>query len=159
MSIDEIFQLEKHLETAFAGILATATPHVFLSRSVDVAKSPRLDVKTTIGQSLNHAKAMIDRVRWIYDAYEGEMKIKVVTNRTAEEKSDAHYKLIGQLRARMQLYYVTQEWTKQNSPLIIKDVRETSSTTNEVDENDLDISELTFYVLFGINAKVWPPNL
>lgn len=159
MSTDEIFQFEKNLESAFAGILSTATPHVFLSRSTDIAQSPRLDIKATVGQTQNHAKAMIDRVRWVYDTYDAAIEVKVTTNRTSEEKSDAHYKLIGQVRARMQLYYVTQEWTKQNSPLIVMDIREANSDASFVDENDLDISALTFAIYFSINPKVWPPNL
>jgi len=159
MNTDEIFQFEKNLEAAFAGILSTATPHVFLSRTTDVAKSPRLDIRATVGQTQNHAKAMIDRVRWVYDTYDGAIEVKITTNRTSEEKSDAHYKLVGQVRARMQLYWITQEWAKQNSPLLVMDVREASSDASFVDENDLDTSTLTFAIYFSINPKVWPPNL
>ena len=159
MNLDDLFQFEKNLEAAFAGILSTATPHVYLSRSTDSNQSPRLEIKATVGQTQNHAKSMIDRGRWVYDTYDGTIEVNVVTNRTSEAKSDAHYKLVGQVRARMQLYWVTQEWVKQNSPLLVMDVREASSDASFVDENDLDTSTLTFAIYFSINPNAWPTNL
>ena len=159
MNLDDLFQFEKNLEAAFSGILSTATPHVYLSRSTDTNQSPRLEIKATVGQTQNHAKGMIDRVRWVYDTYDGTIEVKVVTNRTSEAKSDAHYKLIGQVRARMQLYWITQEWTKQNSPLLVMDVREASSDTSFDDEMNLDTSTLTFAIYFSINPNAWPNNL
>ena len=159
MNLDDLFQFEKNLESAFCGILKTATPNVYLSRSSDISQSPRLEIKATVGQTQNHAKSMIDRVRWVYDTYDGAIEVKITTNRTSEAKSDAHYKLVGQVRARMQLYWITQEWVKQNSPLLVMDVREASSDASFVDENDLDISTLTFAIYFSINPKAWPTNL
>lgn len=159
MNLDTLFQFENHLEAAFSGILETATPNVFLSRVTDASKSPRLDIRASVVEGLNHAKQMIDGVRWVYDTYTGEIEVKVVTNRTSEEKSNAHNVLKGQVRARMQLYWVTQEWTKQNSPLLVMDVREASNTTSERDEQDLDTSILTYALIFSINPKAWPTNL
>jgi len=159
MSTDEIFKFENNLESSFCGILKTATPHVYLSRMVDSAQSPRLEIKATTGQTQNHAKLAVDRVRWVYDTYDGTIEVKIVTNRTSEAKSDAHAKLVGQARARMQLYYITQEWTKQNSPLLVMDVREASSDTSFDDEMNLDTSTLTFAIYFSINPNAWPTNL
>lgn len=159
MNLDTLFQFENHLENAFKGILKTATPNVYLSRSTDNSESPRLDIRASVVEGLNHAKLAIDGVRFVYDTYAGEIEIKVVTNRTTEEKSNAHNVLKGQVRARMQLYYVTQEWTKQNSPLLIMDVREASNTTSESDEDDLDTSILTYALIFCINSNAWPTNL
>lgn len=159
MNLDTLFQFESHLENAFKGILQTATPNVYLSRSTDNSESPRLDIRASVVEGLNHAKLAVDGVRWVYDTYTGEIEVKVVTNRTTEEKSNAHNILKGQVRARMQLYYVTQEWAKQNSPLLIMDVREASNTTSEADEDDLDTSILTYALIFCISPNAWPTNL
>jgi len=104
MNLDTLFQFENHLENAFKGILKTATPNVYLSRSTDNSESPRLDLRASVVEGLNHARLAIDNVRFVYDTYAGEIEIKVVTNRTTEEKSNAHNILKGQVRARMQLY-------------------------------------------------------
>ena len=159
MNLDTLFQFESHLESAFKGILQTATPNVYLSRSTDDAQSPRLDIRASVVEGLNHSRLAIDGVRFVYDTYTGEIEVKVVTNRTSEEKSNAHNILKGQVRARLQQYYVTQEWTKQNSPLLIMDVREASNTTSEADEDDLDTSILTYAIIFSISPNAWPTNL
>ena len=159
MNLDTLFQFESHLESAFKGILQTATPNVYLSRETNTAQSPRLDIRASVVEGLNHSRLAIDGVRFVYDTYTGEIEVKVVTNRTSEEKSNAHNILKGQVRARLHQYYVTQEWTKQNSPLLIMDVREASNTTSEADEDDLDTSILTYAIIFCISPNAWPTNL
>ena len=159
MKNEEIFQFEKHLESAFSGILSTAGPNIYSSRNVDIAQSPRLEIKAVVGETANHSKAMIDRTRWVYDAYTGSLEIRIVTNRESEKKSGAHHELLGTVRARLQQYYVTQEWAKQKTPLLIMDIRESGTADSFTDENDIDISVLTFAIYFSINPQSWPANL
>lgn len=153
---EEIYKLEEHLEAGFMQILQPCTEFVYSSRDPQTLKSPRLEVKAVSGGVYDkHAHVFMPGQDQMYDTWEGQMFITVVTNRTTDIPTNIHTQLIGKMRYRMTLPMVRRAWA--NDIVIITDVREQGTEDSFVDANDIDITVISFYTLFNINTSgVWP---
>jgi hypothetical protein len=99
---------------------------------------------------------------WIYSAYEGRIELDVVTNRSLEADTGAHYTLLGEVRARMQQHaLIAWQDDQENStfPILIFDIREDGTSDDVEDLENLDTSKLIYNVLFSINPTSLPTDL
>ena len=163
MDFPLIMQLERHVEATFFGVLTGVCENVYQSRQTNINASPRVTIKAITGEVFQRQKLPISiPPGWIYSAYEGQVQITVVTNRTTEAKSDAHYTLIGEVRERCQQYNMNawQNATPEGTlPVLVFDIREGGTSDEIQDTEDLDLTQISFNILFSINPAVLPTNL
>lgn len=166
MDLSEILQLEKNVENTMMGVLSAACENVYHSRQVDINATPRISFKAVIGPEFQNQKLIISQdPGWIYSSYAGVIKSTVSTNRTTEQKSDAHNETLGVARLRHHQFYVNQ-WQEAQSavdpatlPLLIFDIRPAENEDDEEDTDDIDNTTLTHTILFSINPAALPTNL
>jgi hypothetical protein len=155
--LNVILQFERWLEEGFREILASVAPNVYTSRDIKTANSPRITILANIiGLASMHVHPTTGG-NSIYDAFEGEIEVEVETNRATEAKSNAHYELLGGVRAAMIDYLAQGAWNQSN-PLRITDIRP-QEAPHTVDEDNLDSTKLSFYIVFNVNPSQWPDNL
>lgn len=166
MSLATVLQFEKHLETGFIELLSGACQHIYGSLSSELAESPRVTVRATVGEiNGNHEHVFEDggadeggHFRSAYDAYNASVECIIETNRITEEKSDAHYSLIGEVRAKMQRDYAVLNWNQGNPIAINTDLREVGSIRAVNDEKTIDSTTITFTFVFNVKPESWPAN-
>lgn len=159
MNLEELLQLEKHLETGFTGLLKTVCANSDSSRSIDTSSSPRIEIKCYVGEVFQRQSHLLNSGEQIYDTYNGRVELKLKTNRHTEDKSDAHHVLIGQTRAKCQQFNVRGTWKQYQDDVLVFDIREAGTDQSIVDTDDMDVTRLTFNLLFSINPASWPENL
>lgn len=160
MNLPELLQLERHVESTFAGLLADACENVYRSRQTDSNKTPRISIKAINGGIFQNQKLPIFTApRWIYSAYQGRVELTIATNRTTEEDTDAHYILIGDVRARCHQHNI-ETWQNDRAyyapPVFVFDIREGETSDDVQDTENLDMTKISFNILFSINPTQLP---
>ncbi len=157
MNVEELYQFEQWLETGFAAILAGTCPNIYTSREADELISPRVEIKAILGPALQHHKGSYGGVTTEHDAFEATLEITIVTNRSGNEGTLNHPRLIGSVRSRLVMRYLIQNW---KSPVtLINDIRGTVTIDTFSDENDIDNTSLSYYILFNVAPTAWPQSL
>ncbi len=164
-SLAEVLQFEKWTEQGFVELLSTACKNVYDSMDIATADSPRVIVRVTIGEiNGNHEHVFTEggadesgHFRSAFDAYDAIVEMEIATNRETEAKTDAHYLLVGAVRAIMQRDYVVINWN-QNNPIYVNDVRQQATERTVDADKNLDITTIPHYFLFNVKPESWPPN-
>ena len=163
MELRELLKLERHIEGVIVGAMEGACEFIYYSRMAEISNSPRIVVKSIVGSVFQNQKLPITTAPgWIYSAYEGQIVLDVVTNRTLEEDTGAHYTLLGEVRARMQQHALLAWQDEQENsvfPVLIFDIREDSTSDDADDTENLDTTTLTYNVLFSINPTSIPEDI
>ena len=154
MTREELFQFEYWLELAFAGLLAGTCPLIYKSREADELQSPRIEIKAVLGKALEHRKAYSDGVTNDFDAYEATLEITVATNRAAVEGTPTHNQLLGSVRSRVSMKYALANW--ESDVTVINDIRPQGTIDTFSDENCIDLTSLSFYLVFNVKPSAWP---
>tara|TARA_R110000868_G_scaffold202766_1_gene450537 strand:+ start:126 stop:593 length:468 start_codon:yes stop_codon:yes gene_type:complete len=154
MTLDELYQFERWTEEGFAAILAGVCPKIYASREPCDLESPRVEIKAVIGPALQHSKSFTSGSTDAYDAFEAALEITIVTNRTGNEWTMNHPRLIGSVRSRLTMRYLIGRWS---SPVVVPaDLRATGTADTFSDENDIDTTSLTYYLVFNVAPTAWP---
>lgn len=159
--IENIMQLERHLEDAFEKVLKAAGATVFRSRGVSLTASPRVEIVAEVGNVLNHTYNFRDGIRWAYDAWKGSLTAMIVTNRTqTESRTSAHQRLLGLVRAALQQFRLAGSDNKVGAAwpgviVFLTDIREAGTLQRFEDEDDLDYSEVRWDLIFNVNPAMW----
>ena len=157
MNLDELYQFEKLLETGFAQLLAGVCPDIYTSREAAELVSPRVEIKAVLGPALQHHKASYAGSTSEHDAFEATLEVTIATNRTGNEGTLNHPRLIGSVRSRLVMRQIVQTW---KSPVaLIADIRGTGTIDTFSDENDIDFTTLSYYLTFSVAPSAWPTNL
>mgnify|MGYP000284708416 CR=1 FL=1 len=152
----EIYQVEKHMETAIASLLFGVCTNIYKSRQNRDLASSRVELKAILGENVEHRKIFPQNggpPQDAFDAWTGAIEITVATNRSVDADVDNHSMLLGAVRARLTNRYLRANFTH---PIIaITDIRDSGTLDSFVDENDIDISVLSFYTLVNIKPEAW----
>lgn len=158
--IDNICQFEKHLEDGFAYILSGLAARVYdtATRNQD-AVTPRIEVKAIIGSYIEHRHPFSNGGTPVsaYDVYNASIEVTIVTNRTVNDSTQDHRRLIGLVRSRMLLGHVIQNW--QGNIIYPQDVRPVGTADTFTDEMDLDYTVMTHDIVMVVNPAAWPATL
>jgi hypothetical protein len=157
MNLDELYQFEHWLEAGFKQLLSGVCPSIYASREAQDLISPRVEIKAVLGPALDHHKATYAGATSEHDAFEATLEVTVVTNRTGNEGTMNHARLIGSVRSRLVMRQIVQTW--QSSVALIADIRGTGTVDTFTDENDIDTSSLSYYLAFSVAPSAWPTNL
>lgn len=137
----------------FDGILAGTCDSIYKSREPSDMVSPRVEVKAIVGPIMDHSRSFQDGTN-SYDAFEATLEITVVTNRTGNEGTMNHARLIGSVRSRMTMRRLLGCW--QSSALAPVDLIGTGTADTFSDENDIDTTVLTYYTANTVKQAAWP---
>lgn len=169
-NLTELFQLERWGEEGFQYGLSTqlviAPEAINISRQSSVANSPRIELKVTIGEELNHHHLIGNE--WMCDTFNGTLEALVVTNRQSVIATDTHYALMGRLRACLKAHYSNiavngmpptnvnpLPWWSQTY-ISITDIRSAGTTDTWSDDKNLDYSKLSYSLILNIKPDAWP---
>jgi hypothetical protein len=152
----EIYQVEKHMETATASLLSGVCTNIYKSRQNRDLASSRVELKAILGENVEHRKIFPQNggpAQEAFDAWTAAIEITIATNRSVDADVDNHSMLLGAVRARLTNRYLLANFTH---PIIaITDIRDSGTLDSFVDENDIDISVLSFYTLVNIKPNAW----
>ena len=152
----EIYQVEKHMEDAIASILFGACSNIYKSRQDRDLASSRIELKAILGENVEHRKIFPRNgapPREAFDAWTGAIEITVATNRSDDAMVDNHSVLLGVIRSRLTNRYFLDNFSH---PIIaITDIRDSGTLDSFMDENNIDISVLSFYTLVNIKPEAW----
>ena len=157
MNLDELYQFEHWLETGFKQLLAGVCPSIYGSREASDLVSPRVEIKAVLGPALQHHKASYAGATSEHDAFEATIEVTIVTNRTGNEGTLNHPRLIGSVRSRLVMRQIVQTW--QSPVALIADIRGTGTIDTFSDENDIDFTTISYYLAFSVAPSAWPSNL
>lgn len=164
LKLNQLFQLESHLENSFRDglvseqVVADAS-RVYISRTSDLGASPRIELKAIVGEVQNHQHLFPDE-SFTWDAWAAQIEALVVTNRTTESAEDTHHAMLGRLRACLMPLYTRYNtnplWWWKSDAVQITDIREQGTEDTFVSDDDLDYSKLRYYCIFNIVPDAWP---
>jgi len=163
MTIDEILRFEFHVEAVFSDLLNGAAENIYPSRSSDINNTPRIELKAvTLGITQERQKLIINTPPgWIYSAFNGNLITKISTNRTTENRSEAHATVVGLTRSRLQQFSL-QAWNDAQTsdiPIIVYDIREGETDDSVNDDDNVDVTQITHNIQFSINPNALPETL
>jgi hypothetical protein len=92
-----------------------------------------------------------------HDAFEATLEVTIATNRKGNEGTLNHPRLIGSVRSRLTMRKIIQAWKSQVA--LIDDIRGTGTIDTFSDENDIDFTSLSYYLVFNVAPTAWPSNL
>jgi len=164
-ALKDIFQFERWLEEGFKEILTGIVESIYTSLNTTTAQTPRIVIRAIVeGINGKHEHVFTDggedeggHFRSVFDAYDAIIETEIVTNRTTEEKSNAHFEVVGAVRSLMQRDGVYLNWPN-SSPLMVNDVRQNESERDVDNELNLDRMAIKHYVLFNVKPESWPAN-
>lgn len=158
MDLSELLQLERHVEDGFAGALKGAVPQVNPSQSSETARTPRIDFTAIIG-AVHGQRKLLPSGREMFNAWFAQLQTTAVTNRTSEKKSEAHNRMLGEIRARCQRFAILPEWRKYSDAILLMDIREDGTEDSIEDSNDLDKTQINWAILFSLNPEAIPNDI
>lgn len=150
-TLAEIYQLEKHIETGVSTLLDGTTANIYTSRETTDLASERIEIKAILGENLEHRHPFSDGSS-VFDVWTATLELTVATNRG--ENSQNHSELLGKVRARITKKYFDANFTHEI--IVTLDVRDSGTIDSFSDENDIDISTLSFYLVVNVKPSAWP---
>lgn len=152
-SIDEIYQLEEHIEYAVKLILTDgAGITCYRQKETDTKLSPWAEVQCTgISANGKQYKTGSNGFNWPID-FACTLSVAVTTNR--EQNTASHKTYLG--KARRHLYDLSQ-WTNVRLPYhAVSLVSESGSSAVFVEDERFDSTVLQFRVNFVVRHDAWP---
>jgi|DEB3_MinimDraft_2_1074329.scaffolds.fasta_scaffold04937_3 hypothetical protein len=153
VALSELYQVEKHVEAAFRTILEGVGSHIYVSREQVDIESNRLELKCKLGESIEHRRIFTNGDQ-THDTWEAQLEITVASNRGEITHIDNHSALLGETRKRMTLRYSKHNLT--SDVIEITDIRDTGTVDSFSDDNNIDITVLTYYLVVAIRPEAWP---
>jgi hypothetical protein len=152
--IETLLKFEETIEPQLVAALNTAgAGNVFAAHSVSEISTPCLSVKLLVGATNGHLFKDPVTGFWMWDQWAVQVVGEVRTNRYANADSHATY------RAKMRL--VMLDFKRKINPLLnyhaLADLPREDGTSNFVDEeNNHDLSQITFSAVLAIKRDAWP---
>ena len=162
MDIPELLQFERHIESLAAAFVSGLCEFIYTSRTTNTNQTPRIELKAVVDGIVDERQKLLiaQKPGWIYSAYNGRLSAKVTTNRTTDDREQAHNELIGLVRSRLQQFYIIgyQEAQTNTLPILIYDIRQAQTEDTELDTEDLDVTQIVNSIQFSINKSALPYN-
>lgn len=153
VALTELYQIEKHVESAFETMLGGVASNIYCSRKQADIESTRLELKCILGENLEHRKYFTNGDQ-AHDTWESQLQITVASNRGEITHIDNHSALLGATRAKMTLRYSKHNLT--SDVIEILDIRDSGTVDSFNDDNNIDFTVLTYYLVVTIKPEAWP---
>lgn len=163
--LDTLFQTERWLDEGFVSVLTLGgVSNPLPSRTGETLQSPYTTIYCTTGEILGdhqfYRQGSPGKLKF-FDIFSGNLVTEVVTNRVDEEGQPTlhnHVKMLGKLRKSLQVPFILSHWDT-DFYLEIIDCRQEQTIDSFVDEDSLDHSQISWYLVYRYTLASWPANL
>lgn len=160
---DTIYDQETALEDALVAVLPGYGLNPFTVRGdeelpAEGLPADRVDVTVALGEVQGH-KSQVTPGQWAYDAWRGQIKVDIYTQRRAKTDPAYDAKLHRRLRARVRraFQYFEGKFTEAVLPYhTLTQVREAGTTPTIDAGDDTDVSTILFDCIIGVRSGQWP---
>ena len=157
----QVYNLDA-VEDAIVQILRGPLANVYGRRSTENQTTPCvaviLQVGTPEGKRFIRFPENKNAIVQPLNTWNFELKAQVITNRT--NNGDQHGTICGKVRALLQYAWLTLTFTESVAPYhSITDIRESGAPSDFIDDDNLDVTELTFTGMLNIRDNAWPAQL
>lgn len=154
----QVFDLDS-VEDAFVTILRGFDVAAYGRRSTEERVTPcvelALQTEAVQGQRFNRFPTVKSELSQPYSAWNFMLKAKVSSERS--NNGTYHREIVGKVRAFLQYYWLTITFTPIVSPFhAITDIREDGAPSETFEEDNIDITELSFTGMLNIRDTAWP---
>lgn len=155
-TLADLYAFEKYFENAAVTFLEAATgAQVFASASLETFVTPRLEIAFRAMEATEPVDAPITGGLEEYRKYAGNFEATIVTDSSVgtPQTRAFHLELVGKVRAA--LLRTEPNWNATTLPFYgVKLIRQVSM--DRTADGDLELSLLTWDVLFSIRDNVYP---
>ena len=153
----ELYRFEDVVESAMAALLTANTITNAIQQGTGSLSTPRVEIQFTPGSQDGQYQIVSSDVRPC--CWDGELKFRIITNRGVNKSTHKDYR--SKIRMLMHNRYSSTYWSSAfhstNLPYHdIMNIEETGTAINISADDNLDESEITFKVKFGIKSDAWP---
>lgn len=153
-----LFSVEESIELVFVGLIQNAgVLNIYPSRSNDSEETPCVEVALITGDALRHGKIHFigEQKMGAYspDAWSSQLVFTIKTQRGTNNSSHKQY--IGKIRDQIRMIKIAGFWNP-DSYYRIAGVSGGASKRFSDDDKNLDITEMTYSMDFGIHPDAWP---
>lgn len=144
--------IEPALKTLFETNISATGFHVFTTQETDEVTTPRIVLMLKMGTGTEDTHIHMDGVRY-QKGFNASLSFGVITKRTGKSNQASHGYIRGRLRELMQsltfdsdilpYHHLVKFWESGTQPQI-------------QDENDYDVSQISFDGFIGIRLGAWP---
>jgi hypothetical protein len=157
-NVETLLAFEEPLELAFVSILSTRAgiANVFPSRSTDTAESPWVEVSLVTNDPIRkkvHELGPEQAGTVSPDGWTAQLDFKITTQRNTN--GSLHKVYIGRIRDWIRLRRVNPIWDV-TSYYRISGFEGGACKKLSDDDNNLDITIMTYTLVFGIHPDAWP---
>lgn len=150
------------VEVAFCTILSGLGIKAFKKRTIETRTTPCVEVSLQTngvqGQRNLRFPLITNDLVQPYSAYKYTLTCSVYSER--QENGSYHAKTVAKVRAYLQYYWLTNTFTETVSPYhSITEIREADSPSDIAQEDNLDITQLTFTGVLNIRDNAWPNEI
>jgi hypothetical protein len=162
-----LYEFETNMENGFQTILTaplgSITGNIYTQRQNVEKKSPRCELKFTLGSYTGH-KGQDNAGVWRYDMWRFKLEATFITDR--QENFAAHELMIGQTRACLEDVFTNVNLmpgtasASSGAPIPfywICQLCESGTIPGFHSEDDTDQSQITFAGVFALRPGAWPP--
>jgi hypothetical protein len=154
----QVFDLEA-VEAGFVTILRGFDLAAYGRRSTEVRQTPcvelYLETEVVQGQRYLRFPSIRSDIVQPYNTWNFTLRCKCSTERV--NNGTAHREIVGRVRAYLQYGWLTITWTENVAPYhSITDIREAGAPTEAFEEDNIDVTELSFTGMLNIRDSAWP---
>lgn len=156
-TIHELLNFRPVIETAVLAVLETATGGTGArTQGTDSKTSPRFEIEYNKGQTMGHLYEFGGTC--YHDMYKGSLRVRVVTVRQDDGQTATHADYVGKVV--QALTPGIGNFTTDNLPYHqLADLRLSDAAFSADDENDQDVTELSYTAVAGIRVEGWAATL
>lgn len=156
---EALLSFEDPIELAFVRFLKDRYQviNAYPSRSTATAETPFVEVSLTTGNALRHGKIhFLGKDTQGFqspDAWQGDLSFRINTQRNTN--AELHKSYLGKIRDMSTMHRIVQLWDVA-SWYRISGISGGASKKFSDDERNLDITEISYTLIFNIHPDAWP---
>lgn len=151
--LQTLYKVEDAIETAWQAVLQAESIPAFKTRDEDLLTLPRVDVAVSLGGATGHRGERAPG-QFTLDAWAGQVTLTVKTKRVSDQP-DTHADWVAEIRLAAQ--YFEDRFGSAVLPYHALSMIQESGTERAIgDEDETDISNVTFDFIVSIRTDAWP---
>lgn len=162
VSEEELFMVEDAYEQSFQQIISRdGVQNAYRSRQGLEMETPCVEIKFLPGQVTEGYRHQIRPGLAAYAAWKGSvLQFTIKTNR-GSENAFQHKIYLAKIRKNCQMYNLLTTWTATQGTRAhaIADIREQGSQHSVDNDNNIDVTVISFWVMHNLKDSAWPTNI
>lgn len=157
----ELEKWEDYFEPAAKAILQANGITSFITRTDETITLPGVCIELQLGEADRHAGKRTSDGELFLDTYRAQLHFDILTDRATNDDQDAaNTDSHAQIRAKIRwLMRDVSLWSTALLPYHqVTEIMPAGTSPEVVDEQDRDISRLTFALVVSVRADAWPED-